>query len=56
MSTKSNTEILKEIQDIVDEYNKKKEEVLVMLDVIDALEKKHNELINEAKNKGNKNG
>ena len=46
---KTNIQILKEIQDIVDDINKEKEEVEKRLLVIDMLEKKYYDLIEEAK-------
>lgn len=51
MNKKSNTEKLKELQDIVDEYNKKKEEVEVLLNIIDELEVKYHKIVKEIKEK-----
>lgn len=51
---KTNTQLLKEAQDVVEELNKRKEEVESLLVVIDLLEKKYYDLSEEAKqnNKG----
>lgn len=46
---KTNNQILKEIQEVVDDINKEKEEVEKRLLVIDMLEKKYYDLIEEAK-------
>ncbi len=46
---KTNIQILKEIQEVVDDINKEKEEVEKRLLIIDALEKKYYDLIEEAK-------
>ena len=46
---KTNTEILKNIQDTVDELNRKKEEVEILLNIIDELEIKYYRLIKEIK-------
>lgn len=45
---KTNTQILREIQDVVDELNKKKSEVDNLLVAIDALEEKYYNLVKEA--------
>lgn len=54
MEDKTNTELLKEIQDIVDEYNSKKEEVMVTLDIMDSLESKYHKLMEEVQEKRKK--
>ena len=46
---KSNAEILKEVQAVVDEINKRKAEVEVLLQVIDNLELKYIELVEKAR-------
>ena len=46
---KTNTQLLKEIQDVVDDINKEKEEVEKKLQVIDYLEKKYYDLVEEVK-------
>jgi DNA repair ATPase RecN len=46
---KTNTQLLKEIQDVVDDINKEKEEVEKRLQIIDSLEKKYYDLIEEVK-------
>lgn len=51
---KTNTQILKEIQDVVDDLNKEKEEVEKRLAIIDFLEKKYFDLIEEAKQNNKK--
>jgi hypothetical protein len=51
---KTNTQILKEIQDVVDDLNKEKEEVEKRLQIIDFLEKKYYNLIEEAKGNSKK--
>ncbi len=48
---KSNTELLKDIQNIVDEYNEKKQEIMVMLDILDKLEIKYYNLTEQVRNK-----
>jgi predicted nucleic acid-binding OB-fold protein len=47
---KSKNQLLREIQDIVDKFNEKKQIVESMLMEIDDLEKKYNILIEEVKN------
>ena len=47
---KSNSQILREVQDVVDEINSKKEEVDVLLNIIDNLLVKYHSLTEEAKN------
>ena len=47
---KSNTQLLKEAQGIVDDINKNKEEVEKYLQIIDDLEKKYVDLVDEIKN------
>jgi hypothetical protein len=46
---KSNTQLLKEAQDVVDDINKNKEEVEKLLQIIDLLEHKYEDLTNEIK-------
>lgn len=46
---KTNTQLLKEVQNVVDEINNKKQEVEELLTTIDLLEKKYFDLIEEAK-------
>ena len=46
---KSNTEIQKEIGDIVDSINKEKEEIEQKLQFIDSLEEKYFNLVEQAK-------
>jgi len=52
---KSNTQLLKEMQDIAEEIAKRKEEVEVILNVIDELEIKYYKIAEEIKSKS-KNG
>lgn len=47
---KTNTEKLKELQDLADEYNKTKEEVEVLLNILDGIEIKYNSLVKEIQN------
>jgi len=49
VNKKTNTQLLRDIQDIVDDINKKKEEVETLLNVIDSLEKTYYTLIEEVK-------
>jgi hypothetical protein len=49
-ATKTNTQLLREIQDVVDELNVKKNEVESLLQVIDVLELKYYNLVEEVKN------
>ena len=51
---KTNTQLLKEIQDVVESINKEKEEVEKSLQIIDGLEKKYYDLIEEVKNNSSK--
>jgi DNA repair ATPase RecN len=51
---KTNTQLLKDIQNIVDDIEREKTEVEKRLQVIDSLEKKYYELIEEVK-QNNKN-
>ena len=51
---KTNTQLLKEIQNVVDDINKEKEEVEKRLQVIDLLEKKYYDLIEETKQNNKK--
>ena len=51
---KTNTQLLKEIQDVVDDINKEKEEVEKRLQIIDSLEKKYYDLIEEVKQNSEK--
>lgn len=51
---KTNTQLLKEIQDVVESINKEKEEVEKSLQIIDGLEKKYYDLIEEVKNNSKK--
>lgn len=46
---KTNTELLKEIQNVADELNSKKQEVESILDIIDNLEIKYYKLVEEVK-------
>ena len=46
---KTNNQLLKEIQNIVDDINKEKEEVEKRLQIIDSLEKKYYDLVEEVK-------
>ena len=50
ITKKSNTQLLKEAQGIVDDINKNKEEVEKYLQIIDDLEKKYVDLVDEIKN------
>lgn len=47
---KSNTQLLKEIQDIADNISHKKQEVEILLNIIDNLEKTYYLKIQEVKN------
>ena len=47
--SKTNTEKLKEAQDIINEINKTKEEVELLLKIIDDLEIKYYDLVKEIK-------
>ena len=47
---KTNTEKLKELQQIADDYNKIKSEVDVLLNIMDELEIKYNNLVKEIQN------
>lgn len=51
---KTNTQILKEIQDIVDSIELNKKEVELLLDVIDSLEKKYYDLVEMVKQNNKK--
>jgi len=51
---KTNTQLLKEIQDVVESINMQKEEVEKRLQIIDVLEKKYYDLIEEVKNNSKK--
>lgn len=51
---KTNTELLKQAQDIADELNKKKEEVEILLKIIDDLEVQYYNVVDEMKNKSKK--
>lgn len=54
---KTNTQLLKEMQNMVDEINKKKLEVETILNVIDELEKRYYEIAETIKkNSTNNNG
>jgi hypothetical protein len=46
---KSKTQLLRELQDVVDEFNEKKKFVNSVLDEIDILEKKYYQLVSEIK-------
>jgi hypothetical protein len=46
---KSKTQLLRELQDVVDNFNEKKKVVDSVLDEIDILEKKYYQLISEIK-------
>lgn len=49
INKKTNTQLLKEIQDTADTMEKYKADVEKMLDIIDSLEKKYYELVEEVK-------
>lgn len=51
---KTNTQLLKEIQDVVDSIDKEKEEIEKRLQIIDVLEKKYYDLTEEVKNNSKK--
>lgn len=51
---KSNTQLLKEAQDVVDNINKHKEEVETLLNIIDSLEKQYYDLTEEIKKNSQK--
>ncbi|HWY35653.1 MAG TPA: hypothetical protein VNX68_13490 [Nitrosopumilaceae archaeon] len=51
---KTNTQVLKEIQDLVDDINKSKSEVESLLTIIDNLELRYYKLIEEAKENNKK--
>jgi len=51
---KTNTQLLKEIQDVVDSIDKEKEEIEKRLQIIDILEKKYYDLTEEVKNNSKK--
>lgn len=46
---KSKTQLLRELQDVVDKFNLKKEKVDSLLDEIDELGKEYHHLVNEIK-------
>jgi|TARA_R110000803_G_scaffold162556_1_gene226152 Cdc6-like AAA superfamily ATPase len=46
---KSKTQLLRDLQDVVDSFNEKKKVVDFMLDEIDILEKKYHQLVSEIK-------
>jgi hypothetical protein len=46
---KSKTQLLRELQNVVDEFNEKKKYVDSILDEIDLLEKKYYQLVSEIK-------
>jgi len=48
-SKKSKTQLLRELQDVVDKFNEKKRIVEVELNEIDILEKKYHSLVREIK-------
>jgi len=54
MEKKSNTQLLKDIQNIADDIEKKKQEVEILLQVIDNLELQFNNIIDEIKNNSKK--
>jgi len=47
--SKTNTERLKELQDLADEHEKIKAEIEVLLNILDEIEIKHNNLVKEIK-------
>ena len=51
---KTNTELLKDAQNIADDLNKKKEEVELLLKIIDDLELQYYNVVDEIKNKSKK--
>jgi len=52
MEKKTNTQLLVEAQNIVDEINNKKEDVEKILTAIDLLEKKYYDIVEEIKKNG----
>lgn len=46
---KSNNELLRELQNIAEEHKKIKDEIEVLLNVLDGLEKKHDDIVNQIK-------
>lgn len=53
MEKKTNTQLLKEAQNIIDDINKKKEEVETLLQIIDSLEKSYYNIVEEIKQNNN---
>jgi hypothetical protein len=50
VSQKNKTQLLKELQEVVDKFNQKKQLVEVLMDEIDELEKSYHSLVKEIKN------